>query len=105
MKTANGFTALAAVALGTLLLASPALAKRCRRVCREAILTCVHDARTAAACASFSGPARRDCNRTLRRSVHDCRANGGHILSACAATPDVSTCSPSGAFLDPTDAS
>jgi len=95
---------MAAVALGSFLLASPALAKRCRRLCREAILTCVRDARASAACAMLTGTARRDCTRLLRRTVHGCRAKSGHILQACAASPDPSTCSVSGAFIDPADA-
>jgi len=90
------------LAVATCLLASPVLAKKhCRRLCRDAINTCVSDAKTRAACSTLTGPAKRACRRTLHATIHECRARSGHITQACLASPSLSTCSPSGAFLDP----
>jgi hypothetical protein len=90
------------LAVAAYLMASPALAKKsCPRLCRDAIRTCAGQAKAQAACPTLAGAAKRDCRRTLRATVHECRAKSGHIRQACAASPSVSTCSPSGAFLDP----
>ena len=98
-----GTTMLTAAALAaiTLVVPAPALAhKNCRRLCRDAVRQCVTQAKQAESCGALHGSARQHCAHARRALLAACRSPKGHILQACAATPDASTCSPSGAFAD-----
>jgi hypothetical protein len=76
----------AVVVLGAGLAASPAHArKKCKKLCRDNIAAC-----KAAECQSLTS-GRRKCNRTCKRET----------IALCRSRPDTTTCSPSGAFLDP----
>jgi len=85
----TGKKLLALVAVGGLgmgLAATPATAKKkCKKLCRDDIAAC-----KAANCAPLT-KGRRKCNRTCKRDA----------IELCRSRPDTTTCSPSGAFLDP----
>jgi hypothetical protein len=87
--------------LGALTTAGMAVAaKPCRRLCRDAIRTCVTDVRGAMPCTGLRGAEKRDCRRNRHAAIHACKGHDGFILEACRARPALPTCSPSGAFLD-----
>lgn len=89
------------LALGALVTPEVATAKSCRRLCRAAIRSCVNEVRRTVSCAGQQGTAKRDCRRTRSQAIGDCKGRRGLILQTCYARPEVPTCSPSGAFLDP----
>jgi hypothetical protein len=93
--------ALMTFALATLAtVGTAAAAKPCRRLCRDAIRSCVTDARSATSCTGLRGAEKRDCRRALASEVHACKGRDGFIYSACRERPTLTTCSPSGAFVD-----
>jgi hypothetical protein len=67
------------------MMASPALAKKCKTLCREDIAAC-----RLATCKALPNH-RKKCNRTCKQE----------IIALCKQHSESTTCSPSGAFLDP----
>ncbi len=74
--------------------------KPCRRLCHEAIRSCVGEVRATMSCSGLRGAARLDCRHARRNAIHECTRRDGAILQTCYARPTLGTCSPSGAFID-----
>ena len=92
-------TVFGALALGTMLLAGPAVAKNCRKLCKNDVHTCVSDAK-AMNCKPLRGKEKRNCNKDRATAIHLCVSRKGPIMQACAGSSSSTTCSPSGAFVD-----
>jgi len=75
---------MAVVMLAAELFTSPALAKKCKKLCKDTIAACKE-----ATCKPLPNH-RRKCNLTCKREA----------IRLCKSRPETTTCSPSGAFLD-----
>jgi len=93
-------TVFGALAIGTMLLAGPAVAKNCRKLCKNDVHACISDAKRTMNCTPLRGKDKRTCNKARATAIHACVSRKGPIMQACAASSSSTTCSPSGAFVD-----
>ena len=92
-------TVFGALAIGTMLMAGPAVAKNCRKLCKNEVHECVIEAK-AMNCKPLRGKDKRTCNKARATAIHLCVSRTGSIMQACAGSSSSTTCSASGAFVD-----